>query len=140
MISVSDSYKRRFSYQVSPIKGLAQYKYLPRSFTRLNQHDKIKKKYLCFVAKIVNVKFCLHYLPSWISSIRNTLQKNIPCSSLHSFNLSLTDKIVDFVKRLRWKAHFYINPSEIPNHKHETCNLTPSPQKNSTFLKTSGSF
>ena len=33
--------------------------------------------------------------------------KNIPRPSYHAFQLALTEKIVDFVKRLRWKAFFF---------------------------------
>ena len=35
--------------------------------------------------------------------------KNIPFPSYHVFQLALTEKIVDFVKRLRWKAFFYLD-------------------------------
>ena len=35
--------------------------------------------------------------------------KNIPFPSYHVFRLALTEKIVDFVKRLRWKAFFYLD-------------------------------
>ena len=37
--------------------------------------------------------------------------KNIPFPKKHDFVLSLTDKIVDFIKRIRWKAHFHLNPA-----------------------------
>ena len=38
--------------------------------------------------------------------------KNIPFPGKHEFILSLTDKIVEFIKRMRWKTHFYLNPSD----------------------------
>ena len=37
--------------------------------------------------------------------------KNIPFPGKHEFVLSLMDKIVDFIKRMRWKAHFHLNPA-----------------------------
>ena len=37
--------------------------------------------------------------------------KNIPHPSYHVFQLALTEKI-DFVKRLRWKAFFYLDSCE----------------------------
>ena len=37
--------------------------------------------------------------------------KNIPFPGKHDFVLSLTDKIVDFIQRMRWKAHFHLNPA-----------------------------
>ena len=36
-------------------------------------------------------------------------QKNIPFPSYHVFRLALTEKIVDFVKILRWKVFFYLD-------------------------------
>ena len=36
--------------------------------------------------------------------------KKIPFPGKHDFVLSLTDKIVEFIKRMRWKAHFHLNP------------------------------
>ena len=41
--------------------------------------------------------------------------KNIPQPSYHVFQLALTEKIVDFVKRLRWKAFFYLDSNEDVN-------------------------
>ena len=38
--------------------------------------------------------------------------KNIPYPSYHVFRLALTEKIVDFVKRLWWKAFFYLDSCE----------------------------
>ena len=38
--------------------------------------------------------------------------KNIPFLRNHEFILSLMDKIVEFIKRMRWKIHFYLNPSD----------------------------
>ena len=37
--------------------------------------------------------------------------KNIPFPKKHDFVLSLTDKIVNFIKIMRWKAHFHLNPA-----------------------------
>ena len=37
--------------------------------------------------------------------------KNISFPGKHDFVLSLTDKIMDFIKRMRWKAHFHLNPA-----------------------------
>ena len=36
--------------------------------------------------------------------------KNIPFPGKHEFILCLTDKIVEFIKRMRWKSPFYFNP------------------------------
>ena len=33
--------------------------------------------------------------------------KNIPYPSLHSFRLDLTNRIIDFIRRLRWKTFFF---------------------------------
>ena len=33
--------------------------------------------------------------------------KNIPYPSLHSFKIDLTNRIIDFIRRLRWKALFF---------------------------------
>ena len=50
--------------------------------------------------------------------------KNIPYPSYHVFRLALTEKIVDFVKRLRWKAFFYLNSCENNDYvKKEVYNL-----------------
>ena len=49
--------------------------------------------------------------------------KNIPYPTLHSFTLSLTEKIVDFIRRMRWKAHFYLNPMDPPANKGNYFNL-----------------
>ena len=50
--------------------------------------------------------------------------KNIPYPSLHVFQLALTEKIVDFVKRLRWKAFFYLDSCEDNDYdKKEVYNL-----------------
>ena len=38
--------------------------------------------------------------------------KNIQFPGKHEFILSLTDKIVEFIKRMRWRTHFYLNPSD----------------------------
>ena len=42
-------------------------------------------------------------------------QKNIPHPTYHVFQLSLTEKIEDFIKRIRWKTYFNFNSSDIPN-------------------------
>ena len=52
------------------------------------------------------------------------LLKNIPYPSYHVFRLALTEKIVDFVKRLRWKAFFYLDSCESNDYdKKEVYNL-----------------
>ena len=51
--------------------------------------------------------------------------KNIPFPSYHVFQLALTEKIVDFVKRLRWKAFFYL----------DSCKNTDDVKKNVYNLK-----
>ena len=50
--------------------------------------------------------------------------KNIPFPSYHVFRLALTEKIVDFVKRLRWKAFFYLDSCKNTDDiKKDVCNL-----------------
>ena len=50
--------------------------------------------------------------------------KNIPYPSYHAFQLALTEKIEDVVKRLRWKALFYLDSHEDNNcAKKEVYNL-----------------
>ena len=36
--------------------------------------------------------------------------KNIPFPGKHEFIQSLNDKIVEFIKKIRWKTRFYFNP------------------------------
>ena len=38
--------------------------------------------------------------------------KNMPFPGEHEFILSLTDKIGEFIKKMQWKIHFYLNPSD----------------------------
>ncbi len=38
--------------------------------------------------------------------------KNIPFPSYHGFRSALTEKMVDFIKRLRWKAFYYLDSCE----------------------------
>ena len=50
--------------------------------------------------------------------------KNIPYPSHHAFQLALTEKIEDFIKRLRWRTLFYLEPQEDNNcAKKEVYNL-----------------
>ena len=50
--------------------------------------------------------------------------KNIPYPSHHAFQLALTEKIEDFIKRLRWRTLFYLEPQEDNNcTKKEVYNL-----------------
>ena len=44
--------------------------------------------------------------------------KNIPSSSRDIYNLRLIEQTEKFLKRLRWKAFFYLNP-KIKVHQHE---------------------
>ena len=48
--------------------------------------------------------------------------KNIPYPTLQSYTLDLTEKIIDVIKRIRWKTHFFLHPPE-EHHKKETFNL-----------------
>ena len=41
--------------------------------------------------------------------------KNIPYPSHHAFQLALTEKIEDFIKRLLWRTLFYLEPQEDNN-------------------------
>ncbi len=50
--------------------------------------------------------------------------KNIPYPSHHAFQLAPTEKIEDFIKRLRWRTLFYLEPQEDNNcAKKEVYNL-----------------
>ena len=50
--------------------------------------------------------------------------KKIPHPIVHAFQLSLTEKIEVFIKRIWWKTYFYLNSSDIPNRtKKEVYNL-----------------
>ena len=50
--------------------------------------------------------------------------KNIPYPSYHVFRSALTEKMVDFVKRQRWKAFFYLDSCENTDYvKKEVYNL-----------------
>ena len=35
--------------------------------------------------------------------------KNIPTSSITSYQLKLIEKVESVIKRMRWKAHFFLN-------------------------------
>ena len=43
--------------------------------------------------------------------------KNIPFPSESQFVLSFTVKIVDFIKRIRWKTFFFYNPGMTDNEQ-----------------------
>ena len=50
--------------------------------------------------------------------------KNIPYPSYHVFRLALTEKIVDFIKRIRWKDFFNLDSCESNDYdKKEVYNL-----------------
>ena len=35
--------------------------------------------------------------------------KNIPTASITSYQLKLIEKVENLIKRMRWKAHFFLN-------------------------------
>ena len=43
--------------------------------------------------------------------------KNILFLTMNFFTLSLTDRIVEFIKRLRWKTYFFLNLSDLPSYQ-----------------------
>ncbi len=47
----------------------------------------------------------------------NFSMKNIPFPSECQFVLSLTDRIVDFIKRIWWKTFFFYNPGMEDNEQ-----------------------
>ena len=63
--------------------------------------------------------------------------KNIPHLT-YAFQLSLTEKIEDFIKRIWWKTYFYLNSSDVTNYtKKEVYNLkSPRTPPNNKLLDT----
>ena len=45
--------------------------------------------------------------------------KNIPIPDRKTYTLSLIDKIESFIKKLRWKAFFFLQSEENPNFSQE---------------------
>ena len=84
------------------------------------------------------------------SEIKYSL-KNIPTPSKESYRLNVVDKIKSLVKRMRWRAFYYLNQQKCDNEIKETfdfksrkcappyCDLTPF-EKDSSDMVTSLKF
>ena len=49
--------------------------------------------------------------------------KNIPIPSKASYLTNMTDKVENFIKRIRWKAHFFDNPMMRDNNNYTNYGL-----------------
>ena len=54
----------------------------------------------------------------------NYSMKNIPIPNNNSYKLLLIEKIESFIKRLRWKALFYIDKNENKSNKNNDENTS----------------
>ena len=62
--------------------------------------------------------------------------KNIPIPSNSSYKLMLIDKMELLVKRMRWKAHFFLEEQKRKENKKQDTTHTPSLEKETYGFKT----
>ena len=62
--------------------------------------------------------------------------KNIPIPNKTSYTLSLIDKIEHLIKRMRWKAHFFLNKESTPNSTENNESNSQNNAKNTFGFKT----